>query len=346
MAFKVLQPARLALALMLSSLAAAQSSTSPAAPIDAEIAAGQDALNRQKYPDAKKHFEKAEKLSNKTSVAAYRGLALAAVGARDYKEADRMADRGRLLAANNGERGEFENLGGMAKFEEYLGNPKKIDKLHEAQEQFRRAATLAPAQTSALFNLGVALLKEGRDDEGVAILKDYVAKPPPISSVARARRFIAKPSLARGDLVHDFVAPTPDGGNLQLSSLQGKVVLLDFWATWCGPCVRSIPAIRQLAARFPADKFAILSISIDKDAGQWKSFLAKENPSWAQCRDESFAIYHSVGLGGRGIVAVPSYVLLDRDGMIVHRYFGMDEVSALQGDIRRALENNDEKPGP
>ncbi len=77
---------------------------------------------------------------------------------------------------------------------------------------------------------------------------------------------------------------TNSGSLISLNDLKGKVVLLDFWASWCTPCIKSFPELKELYQKFPNTSFEILSISIDKDKSQWEKAVERNGLSWPQIR--------------------------------------------------------------
>ena len=79
---------------------------------------------------------------------------------------------------------------------------------------------------------------------------------------------------------------TIDGKQTSLDSLAGKVVLIDFWATWCDPCRQALPHIREIAHRFQEQTLVVIGISLDKVEDKWKEFVAKKQMTWLQYRDE------------------------------------------------------------
>lgn len=90
-------------------------------------------------------------------------------------------------------------------------------------------------------------------------------------------------ATASGKLVKDITLQTPDGADVQLSSLFGKLLYIDVWATWCVPCCAEIPYLDELVGRFKDnDKVAFLSFSIDKTADPWLEKIRSDQPAWPQ----------------------------------------------------------------
>ena len=101
-----------------------------------------------------------------------------------------------------------------------------------------------------------------------------------------------------------------DGVEEHLSDYRGRVVLLDFWATWCVPCIAALPQKRQLVADLPADRFALLSISVDENLETVTGFIDDEPMPWTN--------WH-VGMTSEitrvlNVYSYPTYILLDEDG--------------------------------
>ncbi len=115
-----------------------------------------------------------------------------------------------------------------------------------------------------------------RDDEAKARFEQFVkAKPTEDPNRGRALRFISRPELARARMAPPFSVATLDGQRMSMDDLQGKVVLLDFWATWCVPCREALPHIRQVAKKFQGEPLVILSVSLDSEEQNWKNFIVK-----------------------------------------------------------------------
>jgi thiol-disulfide isomerase/thioredoxin len=106
-----------------------------------------------------------------------------------------------------------------------------------------------------------------------------------------------------------------DGSAIDLQGLRGKIVLIDFWATWCPDCLRDMPAIRQIYQKYKDKGFAIIGISLDKDAQALSNFVARKLIPWPQYFDgqgwgNEFATKY-------GVRAIPEMWLIDQRGDLV-----------------------------
>lgn len=123
------------------------------------------------------------------------------------------------------------------------------------------------------------------------------------------------PGPAQGDQAPDFALPTITGDTLRLSDYRGKIVLLDFWATWCGPCRSELPHVREAYQRYHPRGFEIVGVSLDQTPEKLKEFIKANDMTWPQI------------FQGRGamtplkqsymVKSIPSTFLLDRDGRVV-----------------------------
>ena len=134
------------------------------------------------------------------------------------------------------------------------------------------------------------------------------------------------------NLFLDITGVTPDGQELSLSELVGQTdyVLLDFWASWCGPCRRFIPVLKEMYAGQPKGHFQILSCSVDQDIMAWQVALSEEQMPWPQMRqDENHPCSDKYE-----VQFIPHTVLIDRDGKIVG-------VNLEEPEIEEILINNE-----
>ena len=113
----------------------------------------------------------------------------------------------------------------------------------------------------------------------------------------------------------DFSLPDIKGDSLRLSSMKGKVFLLDFWASWCGPCRYSNKNLVKLYDRYKPKGFEILSVSLDDNKKEWKKAVSKDKITWLQIND-------SGGWDARSaakwqVDAIPASFLIDKSGNVV-----------------------------
>jgi len=127
----------------------------------------------------------------------------------------------------------------------------------------------------------------------------------------------AKPLRYRtiGALAPDIALPTPEGDTISLSSLKGKVVMVDFWASWCGPCRRENPNVRRVYAAYKDKGFEILGVSLDSSKDRWVQAIAKDQLPWYHVSD--LKKWKSVASRAYGVGSIPFTVLLDAEGKII-----------------------------
>lgn len=138
-----------------------------------------------------------------------------------------------------------------------------------------------------------------------------------------------------GQKAPELAFASPEGKTLKLSEIsKGRVVLLDFWASWCGPCRRSSPSLVAVYEKYKAMKFkgakngfTIVSVSLDQNKEAWVKAIADDNYSWAYHMSD-FGAWQSKAAEIYGIQFIPQAFLIGADGKIVGKYMLADQADA------------------
>jgi thiol-disulfide isomerase/thioredoxin len=137
------------------------------------------------------------------------------------------------------------------------------------------------------------------------------------------------------DPAPSFSLQTLDGKTLTRDNLKGKVVLLDFWATWCGPCLQALPEIKDLRQKNAGQPLVIVSVSADDKKKTVEEFAAKHGLDWTQVWDGEMKAASAFRVD-----SFPTYVLIDAEGRIAYRQKGWApgrSAAALSAAVGQAL---------
>ncbi len=135
-----------------------------------------------------------------------------------------------------------------------------------------------------------------------------------------------------GNVAADFKLQDMNGNNVRLSDYRGKVVLLEFWATWCPPCRASIPGIEKIFKTYKDKGLVVLAVSLDE--GGWdsvKSFIASNGMTYTVLKgNEDISASYQVR-------TIPMILIVDKEGRISKRYLGFGNEEDLEKDIKTIL---------
>ena len=226
------------------------------------------------------------------------------------------------------------------------GIAQKKDKFFsDSCNEFKTALALDPAFTGVHFALGVSLAYLHQDDAARAEFGTFLEQDHADPALhERAQRYVERVELARARMAPPFEVTTLDGRNISMDSLAGKVVLIDFWATWCGPCREALPHVRKIAHMYEGQPFVVLSVSLDTDEAKWKDFVAKNGMTWPQYRDGRFTGPMATRFG---VDAIPATFSIDADGVLEDRHVGDAGIEGkLKKMIAHAAEVQNSKPAP
>jgi len=298
-----------------------------------ELDTGRVLLRQRKYDEALKAFKRANALRGNNCVECLWGVAQAYQKLEAHRNVvDTCNKIMELAAGDSGQRARAHNMKALALMSQ--AGYKDQKKLQEAEAELRKALELDKEMTIARYNLGVALLRLHRDAEGVEQLKTFVEEAENSPQVEEARRVIENPRRARENFAPDFSFSTMQGDYVESEELRGKVVLLDFWGTWCPPCVESVPDMRLVWKKFSKDQFVMIAVSSDRDQAVWSAFVEKNKMEWPQYLDRDAKVQRTFE-----VHAFPTYILIDHEGIIRMRSVGLSwqRAAGIEETIRKAL---------
>jgi cytochrome c biogenesis protein CcmG, thiol:disulfide interchange protein DsbE len=153
------------------------------------------------------------------------------------------------------------------------------------------------------------------------------------ASLAKSVKIFGDDNMPRAPLTAGEKAPGFASGG---SSDAGKVTLIDFWATWCGPCRHALPGLKQLAAVYGGGNFELISVNEDDDEGDWRAFVSQNGMNWTQRFDAGHQMMRQYGTN-----ALPTYILIGKDGNVIQQYEAEDPsmpiIERAGPEIKKAL---------
>jgi peroxiredoxin len=318
-------------ALLLASISCPLFSQSPLDPaIRTALEEGRKAEDRREFGTALDADRKALKLAKGKCAECYAALANLQLKMESPKDAAASAGSWAAQAATPTEKAKAEYLQAIALLEE--NQQKHSDSLlTQADQILKRAATDDPSNPAIHLLDGriLALLK--KDAEAKTEFTACATNPTATAAdCLRAKNFATDVSLARGEPAPSFKVTKADGTTITLDSLAGKVVLIDFWATWCPSCVRDVDYIQSIAESVDKDRFVLLGISDDSDEDKWKRYMKDNRMIGQQVRDSDLSLsdlFH--------VSAIPTYIILDGNGTIQLRALGTE--GDIKGKVRSLL---------
>jgi thiol-disulfide isomerase/thioredoxin len=281
-------------------------------------------------PDALDDYKKASKLSGGQCLPAEQGMYDVAMMLGEYKDAIAAATQLRAISTTPAtqSRAAWE-LGGV--YTSQGGDKPKPAQLQAAHAAYQEAIALNPRNASAYFADGKTLAWMGKTDEARAEFQQCLscvsAKDP---AYLRAEHFAENPELSMHKMAPPIVVTALDGTQFNLDAMGGRVVLIDFWATWCGPCNEELPHMRKIAKEFAGQPLVIISVSWDKDEQKWKDFIAKNEMTWVQYRDADHKLGDSFEIN-----SIPHYFTIDSDGVLTSEMMGSG--SDVEGKLKKLL---------
>lgn len=217
-------------------------------------------------------------------------------------------------------------VSGMKSAEDYLAYSRESEKLtgEKSKELIKKLIITRPDAYIGVFVLGSygkQLLTPDEMEGMYKLLSDRLQKSKAGKSVADY--IAASRRSAVGQQVQDFTVITPEDKELQFQALKGKYLVLDFWASWCGPCVKSFPHMKEMYKKYKSDKFEICSISVDQSKDAWLKALKQHELPWVQALDTA-----KVSSSHFAVTGIPAVFLIDPSGKIIAKETGFEENGA------------------
>lgn len=279
------------------------------------LAKGDLLAQRNANDQALDAYKKAYAISRKTSFDALMGMGHAYQALGRFKNVlDLTSDAMKLAGSDAVKQAQVHDLRGVSLVA--LAEQQNDKRLQEAEEEFRSAIADDPTFVTTELNLGITLLKQNRDEDGVGELKTFLAHAPAGPDTRLASRMIEDPRRAREALAPAFSFVSRDGQPVSLDGLAGNVVLIDFWGSWCRPCQDATPGLIALQKKYAERPVVFLGIARDTDP-DWSRYLDKHKMPWPQFLDTRAAILRSFNVTG-----FPTYVVIDGEGVVRARSTG------------------------
>ncbi len=136
-----------------------------------------------------------------------------------------------------------------------------------------------------------------------------------------------------GDAAPDFSRPDLAGRPLQLADYRGKLVLLNFWASWCAPCLEEMPRFSHWQRQYGARGLQVIGVSMDDDAAAVRRHLARHPVAYPAIIGDA-----KLGAAFGGVMGLPLTYLIDHQGRIAARYQGESDLAAMEAQIKALLE--------
>jgi len=255
-----------------------------------------------------------------------------------WKDSLAEAQHLEALATNPRDKSIAEGRYGLILLEQGGDKPKpaQLDAAHAA---FQAALTDFPKNNPARWSDGCVLARMGKDDDAKQQFTACAQAASPSDPMrVRAMHFAENPELSLHKMAPAFEVTALDGSHFNLDNMGGRVVLIDFWATWCGPCNEELPNIQKIAKEFAKEPFVLISISWDADEQKWKDFIAKHEMTWMQYRDADHKLSNEFGIN-----AIPHYFTIDSDGVLTAEILGSgnDVEGKIKKLIKRAKESKE-----
>ena len=222
--------------------------------------------HERQYDFAIDSYKKACKIAEEKDTGCLTELYTLQMKTGSFKDAAVTAVSLEAIAPNQEEKSYAETKRGHALFHQ-AGDKNKTDLLTASDAAFKSAIADNPKNASAHYLDGQVLARLGQIDAARDQFKTCLTCVSPNDpSYLRAQHFAENPALSTHRMAPPFTVTALDGTKFNLDAMGGRVVLIDFWATWCGPCNEELPHMKKIAKEFAGQPLVIISVSWDSDA--------------------------------------------------------------------------------
>lgn len=191
-------------------------------------------------------------------------------------------------------------------------NPKSLASIIALYQYFGNQVILKENEDFEYFEkLSHSLAQEYPDNKHVLDLRQRVSE----YKRAETQKELARERLTEGNEAPEIILPDLNGELIPLSSLRGKVVLIDFWAAWCPPCRKENPHLLKVYNRYKNKGFEIYGVSLDRSREEWLKAIKEDKLPWLHVSDLKF--WNSPVVGLYNVEGIPFTVLLDKQGRII-----------------------------
>ncbi|MBC9912959.1 TlpA family protein disulfide reductase [Chitinophaga varians] len=211
----------------------------------------------------------------------------------------------------------------------YMKNTKKYNPMREdyqvREETLIRSFIDRPVLVYALRGMA-STENTAQYEKAMKMLETLIGRYPWLTEAQKLKQTILTNraqamKLKTGEPMPSVKYPSAQGTQEGLEKYKGKYLLVDFWASWCGPCRQAIPKVKELYSTYKDNGFEVVSISIDTDQKAWKKAMTEENMPWEQLlsdnKDKTMEQFQFSG--------IPTMYLIDREGKILERFTGYSE---------------------